>query len=50
MKIHTKKKLYRLSLKQAAKEGYINDADGKLIRRGQARDGSMKRDFYPQTA
>ena len=48
MKIHVKKKLYRNDLRKLAKEGYINDASGRMVLRSQQTDNSMKRDFKPQ--
>lgn len=48
MKIHAKKKAYRALLKQLAKDGYANDADGKMVRRSTLPDNSMKRDYYSQ--
>lgn len=48
MKVHTKKKAYRAALKQMAKNGMANRPDGIMVRRGQLKDDSMKRDYYPQ--
>ena len=48
MKIHTKKKLYRRTLSELAKKGYINDSNGRMVLRAQQADNSMKRDFKPQ--
>jgi hypothetical protein len=48
MKIHVKKKAYRLMVKQTAKAGFINDTSGRFIQRSQAVDNSMKRDYSPQ--
>lgn len=49
MKVHTKKKLTRARMKQLAKDGYINLADGRIVQRSVAEDNSMKRDYYPQS-
>jgi hypothetical protein len=49
VKIHTKKKLYRRMLKEAAKAGLAPRADGIMVQRSQLQDNAMKRDFYPQS-
>lgn len=48
MKVHSKKKAYRAMCKKMAVTGYINNASGQFIARGQAADNAMKRDYYPQ--
>ncbi len=49
MKAYEKKKAYRRALKDAARKGLINAADGRMIPRGSAPDNSMRRDYYPQS-
>jgi hypothetical protein len=48
MKIHTKKKLYRRTLSELAKKGYINDANGRMVLRSSVSANSMVRDYKPQ--
>lgn len=45
-KSYEKKKKYKMMIKELAKDGYINDASGKMIKR--TGSGSMVRDYYPQ--
>lgn len=47
-KSYENKKVYRQSLKKMAKDGYINDASGKMVKKSQLQDSSMKRDYFPQ--
>jgi hypothetical protein len=47
MKIHAKKKAYKLEMKKAAKAGLINDASGRMIKRESGGD-SMVRNYSPQ--
>lgn len=42
-----KKKDYKRSIKNLAKDGYINDANGRMVKRNGT--GSMVRDYYPQS-
>ena len=48
MKIHAKKKAFRAFCKDQARKDMIVRGDGMWIRRSQAADNSMKRDFWPQ--
>ncbi len=48
MKIHTKKKAFRLMCKFAARDGKMNNAAGQWANRSSFPDTSMKRDFSPQ--
>lgn len=47
-KSYQRKKNWRRALRKMCKEGFINDAKGKMIPRNQAADNSMKRDYSPQ--
>jgi Tfp pilus assembly protein PilF len=49
MKIHTKKKAYRLACKLAARDGRINNPQGQWVNRSSVPDTSMKRDYSPQS-
>lgn len=49
MKIHVKKKAYRVACKANAKAGLMNNANGGWQNRASFADTSMKRDFSPQT-
>lgn len=48
MKTHGKKKMYQRMLKELMKKGFINDVDGRMILRSQAKDSGMERDYCPQ--
>ncbi len=48
MKIHAKKKQYRLTCKKQAKAGFINNAAGQWVNRSSV-SGSMGRDYSPQS-
>lgn len=43
-----RKKAFRNRIKQLAKEGFMNDAEGKMIKRSVAPDNAMRRHYYPQ--
>jgi hypothetical protein len=49
MKIHVKRKAYRLSCKLKARDSQINNAAGQWVARGTGvPQNSMSRDFSPQ--
>lgn len=48
MKIHVKKKAYRLAIKQLAKAGYANNENGQMVKRNFLKESSMRRDYSPQ--
>ena len=48
MKVHVRRKQYRLALKRKAEAGQINTADGLWRDRLTSGASSMVRDFYPQ--
>ena len=48
MKAHVRKKAYRRMIHELAKVGYINLADGRMVPKTQAKDDSMKSNYYPQ--
>jgi hypothetical protein len=48
MKMHTKKRAYRLACKRIAQDGRINTAQGQWVGRGTV-NTSMGRDYSPQT-
>lgn len=47
-KSYEKKKNYRRNLRKLAKDGYMNDASGRMVARNHCKDDSMKRDYSPQ--
>ena len=47
MKIHVKKKAYRLACKLNARDGKINNAAGQWVNRSSV-PGAMGRDYSPQ--
>ena len=49
MKVHARKKAFRLACKQKARDGKMNNAEGQWINRSQGSDNSMKRDYWPQS-
>lgn len=48
-KTHVKKKAYQSFCKKMAQDGFINDADGRFIKRPSG-GNAMMRDYYPQSA
>lgn len=48
MKLHQKRKNYRLAIKRLAKQGMINRPDGLMVAKAQCVDNSMRRDYSPQ--
>lgn len=48
MKIHTKKRAYRLACKLKARDSQINNAAGQWVNRSSV-NNAMGRDFSPQT-
>ncbi len=49
MKIHTKKKAFRVACKRRAKDGQINNAQGQWVSRSSV-PGGMGQHYYPQSS